>query len=71
MFAKIRQIYGFSAHADHDDLLRWMGAFDGEVAKVFVTHGEEEASMRLADEIKRLRECDVVVPEYGDVVELA
>lgn len=71
VFAKIRQIYGFSAHADHDDLLRWMGAFDGDVEKVFVTHGEEEASMRLADEIGRARECEVMVPEYCDVVELA
>src|SRR5204863_819829 len=61
--AKISQIYGFSGHADHDGLMRWIANFRdgvGGVAtkavkppkRVFMTHGEEVVALKLAAEIK-------------------
>src|SRR5262245_23339364 len=40
--AKIDQIFGFSGHADHDGLMRWIAHFERRPRKVFLTHGEEQ-----------------------------
>ena len=38
--AEIAKISSFSAHADRDDLLRWLKAFREKPQKVFLVHGE-------------------------------
>jgi len=38
--AEIARISSFSAHADRDDLLRWLEAFREKPKKVFLVHGE-------------------------------
>ena len=53
--ARIAEINGFSGHADHNALLSWAGAFHSPPKKAFITHGEEEASLALADECARRR----------------
>lgn len=68
--AKIEQIYGFSGHADHDGLMRWIGHFRRRPTQVFLTHGEEQVALKLAEEIKFKLGYDVLVPEYRQVVEL-
>lgn len=41
--ARISQISGFSAHADSDELLRWLGGFQASPTQTFLVHGEKSA----------------------------
>lgn len=69
--AKIDQIYGFSGHADHDGLMRWIGAFKRPPKQVFLTHGEEPVALKLAAEITAKHGYATHVPHYQEAVELA
>jgi len=62
--AQVRKIYGFSGHADRTGLLRWAGHFQQPPRQMFLTHGEEETSLKLADEIRRAHGWPVTVPHY-------
>jgi metallo-beta-lactamase family protein len=68
--AEVRQIQGISGHADHDSLLRWLGYFQKPPRQLFITHGEPEASLSLADEVRRKFGWNVTVPEYRETVTL-
>ena len=68
--AQIRQIYGFSGHADRTGLLRWIGNLKHAPRQIFLTHGEENAAQRLADEIRTRWSWPVTIPNYGDAIEL-
>ncbi|MBN1686853.1 MAG: MBL fold metallo-hydrolase, partial [Spirochaetales bacterium] len=46
--ADIRNIHGFSAHADQRELLDWVNAIRKKPKRIFVTHGEPEAARTLA-----------------------
>lgn len=67
--ARVKQIQGFSAHADRDDLLRWLSAMK-QPRHVFVTHGEAEVSERFAAHVKEKTGWETTVPAYGDEVTL-
>jgi metallo-beta-lactamase family protein len=64
--AKIYSIDGFSAHADRDDLLQWIGQFVKKPKKVFVVHGEEEAAASFAAAVNEEFGLDTVVPDRSD-----
>jgi metallo-beta-lactamase family protein len=68
--AKIAQIYGFSGHADHDGLMRWIAHFQHPPQRVFLTHGEEPVALKLAAEISQVLGYETYVPEYREAVEL-
>lgn len=53
VLAQIRQIHGFSAHADQKGLLRWLNSLTAPPRQVFLVHGEEEAMASLGQEIKK------------------
>ena len=62
--AEVEVINGYSAHADRDELLDYVRPLNnGRLKKVFVVHGEEEASLALADGLRELGVPDAVVPE--------
>ena len=63
--AKIFTIGGFSAHADQKDLLEWASHFESS-PKVFVIHGESEASMTLALKLKEKFQLEVHVPQWKE-----
>ncbi|WP_212526030.1 MBL fold metallo-hydrolase [Actibacterium sp. MT2.3-13A] len=42
--AEVRNLRQLSAHADRDELLRWLGGFRSAPGRIFVTHGEPESS---------------------------
>ncbi len=63
--AKIFTIGGFSAHADRDDLLEWVSHFES-APRVFVTHGEPEASSALAKEIQERFNLIAHIPEWKE-----
>jgi metallo-beta-lactamase family protein len=64
--ARIEKINGFSAHADKDELLRWAEGFEGEPRKVFVVHGEKDASREFAATLRNSIGSEVVVPSFLD-----
>ncbi len=63
--AKVFTIGGFSAHADQKDLLEWASHFESN-PKVFVIHGEKEASMTLAEKLKEKFHLDAHVPQWKE-----
>jgi len=68
--ANVEQIYGFSAHADKDELMSWLNELKCTPRQVFITHGEEESALAFSKYIKQQTGWDVMVPEYRDQVNL-
>jgi len=68
--ARIAQIHGFSGHADRDDLLRWLGTFRTAPGRLFLTHGEEAASLSLAAFLEKEKRWTVTVPRYEETFDL-
>ncbi|MFC1950787.1 MBL fold metallo-hydrolase RNA specificity domain-containing protein [Chloroflexota bacterium] len=68
--ANIAQIFGFSAHADRDELLNWLNELKSAPKKVFIIHGEEESALAFSKYITDKTGWDVMVPEYRDEVVL-
>ena len=68
--AKIHTLGGFSAHADRNGLLEWLGNIDNPDLKVFVVHGEEESSLSLADAIQEKYGFTAMVPNWGEIFDL-
>lgn len=69
--ARIHTLGGFSAHADRDNLLEWMSPMRNTSLRVFVVHGEENASRSLAAAIGERFGCPVHVPRWGEIVDPA
>lgn len=68
--ARIVQLDGFSAHADRDELLRWISALRQSPRRLFVTHGESNVTKKFAEFLKGKTGWDISVPEYLDQVVL-
>jgi len=64
------QIHGFSAHADKNELLKWISGFKSSPRKLFVVHGEEQAMFEFAKLVKEKCGWDVTYPGYKDKVTL-
>lgn len=62
--ACIESINGFSAHADKNDLLKWIQGFKKQPQKIFIVHGEEEASEELASTLKEKTKSEIIIPDY-------
>jgi metallo-beta-lactamase family protein len=67
--AKVFTINGLSAHADRDELLRWLSGFKSAPLQTFVVHGEKESAVALADTLSD-KGWNAVVPYYLENVEL-
>jgi len=68
--AKVKQISGYSAHADQPQLLEWLRLMRLSAKKVFVVQGEEIEALPLAQKIRDELAMDAVVPTEGEVVNL-
>jgi len=51
--AEVLELPMLSAHADSDELMRWLGGFRKKPRHVYIVHGEEEASEALRERIIR------------------
>lgn len=70
VYAKIRSIDGLSAHADRTGLIDWLSHLKSPPRQLFLTHGEEGASLALARTIKDRLGWEATVPEYGTSFDL-
>ena len=62
---RIARIGGFSAHADWQEVLRWLEGLTSPPRRVFLTHGEPPAANAMAGHIKDRFGWPVEVPQYG------
>lgn len=64
--ARIAQLHGFSAHADRDDILRWLSGLKNSPKHIFVTHGEANAAHNFRDFLAGKTGWKVSVPAYEE-----
>jgi len=64
--AQVEIFNEFSAHADRNDLIKWASEGKARWQRVFIVHGEETASLSLADAFTEAGLKGVMVPEYGE-----
>jgi metallo-beta-lactamase family protein len=69
--ARIVQVQGFSAHADRDELMRWLSGLAASPKRIFITHGEKEAAESFSRFVKEKTGCDTAVPAYRSWARLA
>jgi metallo-beta-lactamase family protein len=63
--ARIAQILGFSAHADREELLKWLSTLSVQPRRVFITHGENKAAEQFGAFLKEKTGYETSVPAYG------
>lgn len=68
--AHIEEIDGLSAHGDRGDLLHWLEGQKSVPREIFLTHGEEDAALALAQTITDKLGWETSVPSYQQVTRL-
>ncbi|MCB9452267.1 MAG: MBL fold metallo-hydrolase [Anaerolineaceae bacterium] len=68
--ARVEVLNGFSGHADHNELLAWVGAMSRKPRRTFLVHGEEEAASALAAALHKQYDLRVDIPEWKQVFEV-
>jgi metallo-beta-lactamase family protein len=68
--AQVRNIEMLSAHADVDEILRWLHGFKAPPRMTFVTHGEPAAADALRHRIEEELGWPCTVPDHGQRCEL-
>ena len=68
--ARIAQIQGFSAHADRDELLKWITGLKTAPRHIFTVHGEPETITSFVSFLKDKTGWEVTAPNYLDEVSL-
>jgi metallo-beta-lactamase family protein len=66
----IEKIGGFSAHADWQEVLRWLTELPSPPRRIFVTHGELGSANAMAARIRERFNWPVEVPEHGQQFQL-
>ena len=69
--AEVLNLHMLSAHADSNEIMRWLSGFESAPKKTFVVHGEPAASDALRHRIQEELGWDCQVPEQGQRVDLA
>lgn len=68
--AEVYELYGYSAHADRNELLSWAAPRAEQVRAAFVVHGEPESAQALAQGLREEGYRQVGVPALGEKVAL-
>jgi metallo-beta-lactamase family protein len=68
--ATVERLDGLSAHADREDILRWLAAFTRPPRQTWVVHGEPAAATSLADAMRARLGWRVDVAQDGGLVPL-
>ena len=69
--ARIAKIDSMSAHADSQEILRWLGGFKRPPRLTFLVHGEPLAMQALESAIQEKPGWKTMMPEYQQTVELS
>lgn len=68
--AQVKTLEMLSAHADADEIIRWLRGFKSPPRMTFVTHGEPAASDAFRHRIEEELRWPCLVPDQGQEVEL-
>ena len=68
--AEIYSLEGFSGHADREGILQWIKSFKNKPQKIFVVHGEEEATKEISRKIEEELKIKTHIPELGESVSI-
>ncbi|MGE3919959.1 MAG: MBL fold metallo-hydrolase RNA specificity domain-containing protein [Gammaproteobacteria bacterium] len=60
----IIQMHNLSAHVDSEEMLKWLACMPNTPKKVFIKHGEPQASQALASLVKQRLHWNCVLPQY-------
>jgi metallo-beta-lactamase family protein len=69
--AKIETLDGLSAHADREEIFRWLRGFAKAPRRTYVVHGEPHAAASLAERIRNEFRWETHVPSMGETALLA
>jgi metallo-beta-lactamase family protein len=69
--ARIARIDSMSAHADRDEILRWLGTLPAPPSTLCLVHGEPGPMDALAATIRERLGWSTVVPEHGTTLDLS
>ncbi|MFN3963133.1 MAG: MBL fold metallo-hydrolase RNA specificity domain-containing protein [Fimbriimonadaceae bacterium] len=61
---RVAKLNSLSAHADQNEIMRWLGGFQEAPRKTFIVHGEPTAQAVLAERIQRELGWDYVIPHH-------
>lgn len=68
--AQVESITALSAHADYEEILRWLGTMQRAPVRTFVTHGEPAAADAMRRRIAERLHWPCEVPVYAQCVDL-
>ncbi|TNF32597.1 MAG: MBL fold metallo-hydrolase [Gammaproteobacteria bacterium] len=68
--AKIHSLDFLSAHADYEEILKWLEGIPVAPKQTFVTHGDEEAADSFRCKLKQRFGWRACVPDHGETVTL-
>ena len=69
--AKIAVLSGYSAHADYNELIRWLSGFKNLPQKIFLTHGEDNAREAFAERVRNHFGLVAEIPSLGQTFDLS
>lgn len=69
--AKIVKIDSMSAHADREEILRWLGQFKEPPKMTYLVHGEPQAMTALQDAVETRLTWNSYMPALGETVDLS
>jgi metallo-beta-lactamase family protein len=69
--ARVALIESMSAHADSNEILRWLGGFTRPPRTTFLVHGEPAAMDALSASIQSKLGWTTKIPEHGETVSIA
>jgi metallo-beta-lactamase family protein len=69
--ATVRNLDMLSAHADAEEILRWLRGFKQAPTRTFITHGEPTASDALRHRVEEELGWSCLVPEHGQLIALS
>ena len=64
---EVAEIEGLSAHADHKELIEWMGKIKNTPERIFIVHGEKESAEALQKGIKETYQWDSEIPQLYSI----
>ena len=70
--AQIKSLDGFSAHADANQIMSWLGEIrDPKPAKIFIVHGESTGQEALKSRIQKELGIECYIPFRGDLAKIS
>ncbi|SDL88347.1 MULTISPECIES: MBL fold metallo-hydrolase [Daejeonella] len=64
---EVVEIKGLSGHADHAELIDWMGKIKNKPERIFIVHGEKESAEALQKGIKETYGWDAEIPQLYNI----